>query len=135
MTKANGRMDALDDVELSGSLLIQLQDAEAFINRNSHKSWKKVGQYRVEYPDYPERAVAEAMVNAIIHRDYMELGSEIHVDMFDDRLEIYSPGGMVDGTKYRIRMCFPLSAEDNYCRCFSRMDLMERREWSEKNFR
>ena len=130
LTKANGRMDALDDVELSGSLLIQLQDAEAFINRNSHKSWKKVGQYRVEYPDYPERAVAEAMVNAIIHRDYMELGSEIHVDMFDDRLEIYSPGGMVDGTKIQDKDVNLLSSKRRnpiIADVFSRMDLMERR--------
>ena len=130
LTKANGRMDALDDVELSGSLLRQLQDAEAFINRNSQKSWKKEGQYRVEYPDYPERAVVEAIVNAIIHRDYMELGSEIHVDMFDDRLEIYSPGGMVDGTKIQDKDINLLSSKRRnpiLADVFSRMNLMERR--------
>ena len=49
-------------------------------------------------PEYPERAVLESVVNALIHRDYLEYGSEVHVDMFDDRLEIYSPGGMMDGT-------------------------------------
>ena len=49
-------------------------------------------------PDYMERGYFEALVNGLIHRDYLELGSEIHVDMFDDRMEIYSPGGMVDGT-------------------------------------
>lgn len=49
-------------------------------------------------PEYPERAVLESVVNALIHRDYLEYGSEVHIDMFDDRLEIYSPGGMMDGT-------------------------------------
>ena len=49
-------------------------------------------------PEYPERAVLECLVNALIHRDYMELGSEVHIDIFDDRLEIYSPGGMMDGS-------------------------------------
>ena len=34
------------------------------------------------------------LVNALIHRDYIVLGSEIHIDMFDDRVEITSPGGM-----------------------------------------
>ena len=53
---------------------------------------------RQEMPEYPERAVLESVVNALIHRDYLEYGSEVHVDMFDDRLEIYSPGGMMDGT-------------------------------------
>lgn len=45
-----------------------------------------------------EQAVHEALVNALIHRDYMEIGSEVHIDIFDDRLEIYSPSGMFDGT-------------------------------------
>lgn len=38
-------------------------------------------------------------MNALIHRDYQILGSEIHVDMYDDRIEIASPGGMIDGTQ------------------------------------
>ena len=49
-------------------------------------------------PEYPERAVLESCVNALIHRDYLEYGSEVHIDMFNDHLEIYSPGGMMDGT-------------------------------------
>lgn len=35
----------------------------------------------------------EGVVNALIHRNYMEIGSEVHIDMFDDRIEIYSLGG------------------------------------------
>ncbi len=50
-------------------------------------------------PDYPDTAVLEGIVNALIHRNYLELGSEVHIDMFDDRMEIYSPGGMLDGRK------------------------------------
>jgi predicted HTH transcriptional regulator len=53
---------------------------------------------RIEKEDYPVKAVREAIVNAIIHRDYQIVGSEIHIDMFDDRLEIVSPGGMIDGS-------------------------------------
>lgn len=54
---------------------------------------------RIEMPDYCERSVFEALVNALIHRDYLILGSEVHIDIYDDRLTIYSPGGMADGTR------------------------------------
>lgn len=66
---------------------------------SDYESWKKTGNGRIEMPDYPDTAVLEGVVNALIHRDYLELGSEVHIDMFDDRMEIYSPGGMLDGRK------------------------------------
>jgi predicted HTH transcriptional regulator len=47
------------------------------------------GSGRVEYPEYPSAAVEEAIVNSLIHRDNLEIGSEVHIDMFDDRLEVY----------------------------------------------
>lgn len=99
LDKASGVMDAVDDKELHGGLINLLQDTMDFITNNSKKAWKKVGDTRVEMPDYPERAVLEAVVNALIHRNYLEVGSEVHVDMFDDRIELYSPGGMFDGKK------------------------------------
>ena len=91
-------MDAIDDKEFEGSLVSLLQDGDAFVRTNTKKRWKKTGHGRVEMPEYPEQAVFEAIVNALIHRDYLETGSEIHIDIFDDRLEIYSPGGMYDGS-------------------------------------
>lgn len=42
-------------------------------------------------------------MNGLIHRDYLVNGSEVHIDIFDDRLVIYSPGGMPDGTKIQER--------------------------------
>lgn len=91
--------DAEDDKEYTGSIISLLSNAETFIKNNSKTSWKINGMYREEFEDYPTKAVREALVNAIIHRDYQILGSEIHIDMFEDRLEITSPGGMVDGSQ------------------------------------
>ena len=48
--------------------------------------------HRIEKPQFSERAVFEAIVNAVAHRDYSIFGSKIRFFMFDDRLEIYSPG-------------------------------------------
>ena len=97
LTKASGIVDALDDKEYTGSLVTLLQAGTDFVRNNSKKAWRKVGDGRIEMPDYPDRAVLEGVVNALIHRNYLEIGSEVHIDMFDDRIEIYSPGGMVSG--------------------------------------
>lgn len=96
-TKAAGVIDVLDDKEYTGGLVSLLQAGTDFVKNNSKKAWHKVGDGRIEMPDYPERAVLEGIVNVLIHRSYTEIGSEVHIDMFDDRIEIYSPGGMVSG--------------------------------------
>ena len=126
----SGLGEAIDDVELEGCVIGQLQDAVSFVRNNSRKKWWKENDYREELPDYPERAVTEAIANAIIHRDYMQMGSEIHIDMYDDRLEIYSPGGMMDGSL--IQQLNPLSVPSKrrnplLADFFSRLGLMERR--------
>ena len=49
-------------------------------------------------PEYVERSYHEALVNALAHRDYLVNGSEVHIDIYDDRMENYSLGGMPDGS-------------------------------------
>lgn len=73
--------------------------------------------------------MTEVICNAIIHRDYQELGSEIHIDIYDDRMEVYSPRGMIDGRL--IQQLNPLSVPSKrrnplLADFFSRLDLMER---------
>ena len=60
--------------------------------------WRKMANSREEMPEYVERSYHEALVNALAHRDYLVNGSEVHIDIYDDRMEIYSPGGMPDGS-------------------------------------
>lgn len=126
----SGLGEAQDDAELEGSVVGQLQDAVAFVRNNSHKRWWKEAEYREELPDYPERAVTEVICNAIIHRDYLELGSEIHIDIYDDRMEVYSPGGMFSGKL--IQQMNPLAVPSKrrnplLADFFNRLKLMERR--------
>ena len=77
LDKASGVMEALDDKEFGGSLLILLQGGEEFVKNNTKKRWKKTPDGRLEMPDIPERAAFECIVNGLIHRDYLELGSEV----------------------------------------------------------
>ena len=99
LDKSGGIVDALDSAEYSGSLIILLNEGVSFVKRNMRTLWKKTADSRIEMPDYCERSVFEALVNALIHRDYLNFGSEVHIDIYDDRLTIYSPGGMADGTR------------------------------------
>ena len=75
-----------------------IDNGEAFIKRNAKLMWRKTANSREEMPEYVERSYHEALVNALAHRDYLVDGSEVHIDIYDDRMEIYSPGGMPDGS-------------------------------------
>ncbi len=90
--------DAIDDAEYTGSLISLIEDGESFIKRNTKMMWHKTQNSRVEMPEYVERSYHEALINGLAHRDYLINGSEVHIDIYDDRLEIYSPGGMPDGS-------------------------------------
>ena len=122
--------DALDDKEYEGNLIYLLNSGSEFIRNNSKVRFVKKAQYRVDKPDYAERAVTEALVNALIHRDYIVLGSEIHIDMFDDRVEITSPGGMFGGgsiQEYDIYSIRSMRRNPVIADLFHRMKYMERR--------
>ncbi len=130
LDKASGLSEATDDVELEGCAVGQLQDAVAFVRNNSHKKWWKEADHREELPDYPERAVTEVIANAIIHRDYMVMGSEVHIDMYDDRIEVYSPGGMLDGSKIQdldLEKITSMRRNPLLADFFSRLGIVERR--------
>ena len=122
--------DAIDDKEYSGSIIALLENADSFIKNNSKKSWKVIGLERKELEDYPITARREAIVNALIHRDYQILGAEIHIDMFDDRLEITSPGGMFDGSliqNLEIKNIPSMRRNIIIADVFSRLHYMDRR--------
>ena len=129
--KGNIDEDALDDKEFQGaSLITLLQNAEDFIRNNSKNPWSIRGMRREERSDYPYKAVREVLVNALIHRDYQILGSEIHVDIFDDWLEIFSPGGMMNGQRIQdmdLHHIPSMRRNQVISDVFSRLDLMERR--------
>ena len=93
---AGNRMDGsrqLDAQDITGPLDRQIRDAMRFVIRNRRVAALK-NPARTDVPQFSERAVFEAVVNAVVHRDYAVSGSHIRLFMFDDRLELYSPGGL-----------------------------------------
>ena len=81
----------VDAQQIHGPLNQQIEQAMSFLRRNQSVSAVKV-PHRVETQQFSERAVFEAIVNAVAHRDYSIFASKIRFFMFEDRLEIYSPG-------------------------------------------
>ena len=122
--------DATDDKEFEGNLIYLLKSGCDFVRNNSKVRFAKEAHYRVDKPDYSDRAVTEVLVNALIHRDYIVLGSEIHIDMYDDRLEIQSPGGMFEGKpiqEYDINAVSSVRRNPVIADLFHRLKYMERR--------
>lgn len=87
----------IDRRDLRGPLYQLVDDAEQFIYRHMKVGRRIEGFMGVDYREYPEEAVREAIVNAVVHRDYSRRGQRIRVFMFDDRIEVYSPGTLPPG--------------------------------------
>ena len=81
----------LDAQPITGPLDEQIAGAMAFVRRNMKVAALKAPG-RLELPQFSLRAVFEAVVNAVAHRDYAVHGSKIRLFLFEDRLELYSPG-------------------------------------------
>lgn len=99
----NSKLDFKDRREFTGSVLKQVNETFAYIDLYNKNKGKIVGLERLDTKDYPEYAIRESLLNAVIHRDYNFTGS-ILVSLFDDHFEITSLGGLIKG----------LSIEDLY---------------------
>ena len=89
---ANYQIDAKD---FRGPLDQQIVDAFKFVQKHNEVSARKeIG--RIDQPQYSLRAVFEAIVNTVVHRDYSKSGSKIRLFIFADRLELYSPGALAN---------------------------------------
>ncbi len=88
----NYQSDARD---LGGPLDAQVMEALHFVRRNMLVQATKTTA-RVETPQFSERAVFEALVNAVAHRDYSMAGARVRLQMFGDRIELYVPGGLAN---------------------------------------
>ena len=83
-----------DEAEISGDLLGVLREVEVRIKANNHKRPESASVLReISISDYPEVAVREILLNAIMHRDYQS-NTPVKLYWFSDRIEIHSPGGL-----------------------------------------
>lgn len=131
-TRWNGQEkgDAINDAEFSGNILMLLRESMNFVKSNTKKGWEKLPDGRKDKPEYADRAILETMVNHFIHRDYTVIGGEVHLDIYDDRLVVTSPGGMYNGALIQDLDIADVSSERRnpiLANVMAQLDYMEKR--------
>jgi ATP-dependent DNA helicase RecG len=89
--------DIIDQQEIKLPLIKAHEEVLAFIKRNTRVAAKIHDGVREDIPQYPAKAVREALINSIVHADYSIKGATIQVAIFADRIEITNPGALTYG--------------------------------------
>lgn len=97
----------------------QIWDAFDFVRLNMKVPARKV-LGRIDYPQYSLRAVFEAVVNAVAHRDYSVSNSRIRLHLFADRLELYSPGALPNSMTVETMQMMSMPRNEVLASLFSR---------------
>jgi ATP-dependent DNA helicase RecG len=114
-----------DRREFAGSLIKQLNDAYSFLDMYNHTHAEVEGLYRNDKRDYPEDALREALLNALVHRDYAFSSSTL-ISIFDDRIEFVSIGGLPKGVSLDdILLGISMPRNENLANVFYRLRLIE----------
>lgn len=95
--KGMDKATILDAKELNGDIVSNVDDAIVFLKKHLRVGYKIETLKRESVLELPEDALREAVVNAASHRQYFEKGARIMVEVFDDRVDITSPGGVCKG--------------------------------------
>lgn len=115
----------VDRREFGGPLHEQIEEAHKFVLRNIHLGVKFNGVYRQDVYELPSDAIRELIVNAVIHRSYIDHGN-IQVAVYDNRLEVTSPGKLPMGQSIeRMKEGFSIIRNEALARAFSYMRLIE----------
>ena len=119
------QQDFRDRREFSGSLLRQLDESYAYLDLQNAKRASFDGLYRRDHRDYPEAALREVLLNAVVHRDY-SLAAPTLLCVYSDRLEITSVGGLPHGiTLEDVMMGLSVCRNPKLANVFYRLQLIE----------
>ena len=115
----------VDRREYTGPLWEQMDETFQFVLRNIHLGATIVGIYRQDVYEIPPDAIRELIINAVVHRSYLDHGT-IQVAVYDNRLEITSPGKLPMGqTMERMKEGYSKIRNEALAHAFSYMNLIE----------
>ena len=98
--KGETRSMFVDKKEFEGSIIMQLEKAYQYVLEKINLGSDIVGIYRVDKYEIPPKSIREVIANAVIHRSYLE-PNDIQVALYDNRLEITSPGMLLSGVNVK----------------------------------
>jgi predicted HTH transcriptional regulator len=124
--KGTTRLEFIDSQEIKGPIYKILEQIGIFFKRNTRLANKIVEFKRIDIPEYPYEAIREGVINAIAHRDYFRHGAPIMVSIFDDRVEIGSPGGLLPGLNINKLEGHHVSRNKKICEIFHETKDMEK---------
>ena len=93
--KGTEKVNVIDRKDFEGDLISQVENSVDFVKRNTRLAYEISGLYRKDIPEYPIEAVREAILNAVMHRDYFEKGANVQIDILDDRLVVTNLGSLI----------------------------------------
>lgn len=119
--------DIIDRQEIKSPLILAHEEVLNFIKRNTRLAGKIHEGVREDIPQYPPKAIREALINAIVHADYSIKGSNIQVSIFSDRIEITNPGALTYGQTMEMALSGVSRMRNRMIgRVFREVDLIER---------
>ena len=124
--KGTDRLHIYDRRDVRDDLLTQHREAVAFLQKHLNIRTEIKGFDRKDIYEIPLEVLREAVVNALMHRDYSIRGTQVMVEIYDDRLEIVNPGGLPKGLSVRKLGKVSIRRNEIVADLFSRMHMVER---------
>jgi ATP-dependent DNA helicase RecG len=97
LAKGTDKVHILDRKDFDGGIVADIEDALRFIERNTRTAYRIERLKRENIPEYPMKALREAITNAVMHRDWFIEGANVFVEICTDRIEVVSPGSLPKG--------------------------------------
>lgn len=124
--KGTEKIHIFDRQDVQDDLLTQFNESIRFIKRHINVRSEIKGVDREDIYEIPLEALREAVVNAIMHRDYSITGTQINVEIYDDRIEIINPGGLFGGMPKKALGTMSIRRNELVSDLFSRIHKVER---------
>jgi len=124
--KGTGRLHIYDRRDIRDDLLTQFNEAVEFLKKHLNIRSEIKGINREDIYEIPFEVLREAIVNAIMHRDYSIAGTQVSIEVYDDRVEIVNPGGLLKGLSIKELGTLSIRRNELIADLFFRLHKVER---------